>query len=616
MGELLNPFSLRLSNAVRAPMLKACIRLLEPSLEKLFALSQIYDCYRRVVEDPRDMDFAEKTLELMKIELNLSADALDRIPASGPAIVVANHPFGGVEGFILASLLEKRRPDTKLLVNYLLERVPELRDRFIYVNPFESIEAARKNLRPLKETISFVSSGGLLVVFPAGAVSHFQFDKRRVTDPEWSPTIARIIKKTGAPVIPIFFEGSNGLLFQLAGMIHPLLRTALIPRELYNKRNKKITLKIGNLIPPEKMKRFECDEKLMSYLRLRTYILGSSRRETDPSGYSSILASRKLEPVIPAIDGDLLEKEVAALPEDQILDRNGDFLVAYAKAQEIPFILREIGRLREISFRLVQEGTGKSIDLDRFDNYYTHLFVWNAKAKEIVGAYRLVRTDRVLRNYGINGLYTSTLFAYRPQLLTQMGPALELGRSFVRAEYQRNFNSLHMLWRGIGLYVAKHPRYRILFGTVSISGEYDSVSQQLITLFLETNNFLPELAKLIRARNPMPRSPIRGLDVDTTSIVVKDIQGVSELIREVEANNDKGLPVLLRQYLRLGGKLLGFNIDENFGNVLDGLIYIDLAETDQRILERYLGKSGSRAFLEYHSKTPSAAGVKRTGTSA
>jgi putative hemolysin len=505
----------------------------------------------------------------------------------------------------MAKILRERRPDARIMANFLLKRIEGLEDRFIFVDPFGSTESPKKNLQPLRESIDWVRGGGLLVIFPAGTVSHLQWGRREVFDPIWSPTIARIVRKTDAPVIPMYFRGRNGMVFQLAGAIHPLLRTALLPREFWNKRGKTISLRVGTPIPAEKNQSVEDDAELMNYLRLRTYLLGSSdpgalkERKQPFRRKQKKSAPRRLKPIAPAIDPTMLSAEVAALAPEKILGENGDYVVMHGTARELPHVLAEIGRLREISFREVQEGTGKSTDLDHFDQYYTHLFVWNRSTHEVVGAYRLVKTDHVLRTNGKSGLYTSTLFDYRTELLTQMGPAIELGRSFIRPEYQRNYNSLNLLWKGIGTYVAQNPSHPVLFGTVSISSEYDSISRKLIISFLKANRFLPELARQIRARNPMPKTTLRGVDMEHSSMVVTDIKEVSLLLSEIESSQ-RTLPILLRQYLKLGGKLLAFNVDPEFGNVLDGLIYVDLRETDTKLLERYLGKEGVQRFYEFH----------------
>lgn len=602
-----NPFRLNLSSVVEKAFFRILLQKLELPIEKITNLDYLARAYEEALKDtPEINNFVDLALSKLSINFTYPEEDIYRIPKEGPTVIVANHPFGGIEGLLLIHLLQKIRPDSKILANFLLGRIKEIKDHFIFVDPFGTKSSTRKNTQPLRDSLEYLNNGGLIATFPSGTVSHFHWKQKQIIDPEWNKNIARIVRKSKATVVPLYFEGANGLLFQLAGLIHPFLRTALIPRELTNKANKELRLKIGTEIPWERLEEFQSDDEIISYLRLRTYILGSSEHELKLQNKAKMKAKSKvhvraLEPIVPAVDPSLLEREVRALPDKNLLVENGNLQVFYAKASQIPFSLREIGRLREVTFRGVSEGTGKGLDIDSFDNYYTHLFIWNNVKCEIAGAYRLVSVGDVLEQFGVSGLYTSTLFAYRSKLLEQLCPALELGRSFIRPEYQKQYSSLHLLWRGIGTYVYLHPEFKILFGTVSISNEYNSVSRMLIASFLRGNNYLPEFARLIKPRNPHRSVPLRGVDSQTTSIVVRDLKNINELLSEIEAKHHS-IPVLLKQYLRLGGKLLGFNIDKSFGNVLDGLIYVDLRETEPKILEKYLGKEETKEFLEYHKR--------------
>lgn len=310
-----------------------------------------------------------------------------------------------------------------------------------------------------------------------------------------------------------------------------------------------------------------------------------------------------MDPIAPARDPELVLDEVLGLPKDHLLLEHGEYQVYCARAARIPQILYEIGRLREMTFRGVAEGTGKALDLDRFDESYHHLFMWSTKKSELVGAYRLGATDEILPTSGVEGLYTSTLFQYQAQVLEQVGPALELGRSFIREEYQKSYSPLLLLWRGIGAFVTKYPRYQVLFGPVSINAEYQSFSRQLIMQFLQANNSLPKLAELIKPKNPPQVRPDTSVDLKECSTVVRDIDEVSDLVAEVESDQ-KGIPILLKQYLKLSGKMLGFNIDPDFGDVLDGLILVDLRQTDYKLVERFASPEGAKIITAYGKLHP------------
>ena len=578
---------------------------LERSLEKMLHFPEMRDIYRRVHAMHDDRHFVDKVLAAMSVAADVSDDDLARIPTTGPVVVVANHPFGAIEGLVLASVLRRVRPDVKVMANYLLSRLPELDDVMLYVDPFGKKESAARNLKSMRGAVDWVKKGGLLAVFPAGAVAHLHLHQRAIVDPPWSASISRIIRRTQAPVVPLFFGGSNGPMFQLAGMVHPLLRTAMLPRELLNKQHSKLPLVIGNAIPVGKIKTFDDDQTLINYLRVRTYILGyrlarpATVHMTDAT-WAHGETHRQQEPIVQAVEPHTLAWEIDHLPQEAKLVDAGTQSVYLAAGKQAPHVLREIGRLREVTFRKAGEGTGQSIDLDQYDPHYLHLFIWNQPTREIVGAYRLGRTDVILREQGLKGLYTSDLFGYPRQLLDQVGPALELGRAFVRPEYQRSYSPLMLLWKGIGQVITREPKYRHLLGPVSINNEYHSVSRELIIAFLKANKLDPQLAKLVKPKNP-PK--LRGVRDGATglSLVVKDIEDVSTMVSEIEQDH-KGVPILLKQYLKLNARMLGFNVDPAFGDVTDGLILVDLMQTEPRILQKYVGAEGTAALQRTHGQ--------------
>jgi putative hemolysin len=387
-------------------------------------------------------------------------------------------------------------------------------------------------------------------------------------------------------------------MFQLAGLVHPRLRTALLPRQLTNKAGHIIPIRIGETIAARKLANpGTSDSELAGLLRLRSYMLGQRFRK---SGGKLEKNSEFHRPVAPqARSGAELETEIQALPQHQHLVDSDDMQVYYGHADQIPNLLQEIGRLREITFRETGEGTGKEQDIDLYDAYYIHLFIWDRKLQQLVGAYRLGMADQITKKYGKKGLYTHSLFKYRHSLLQRLNPAIELGRSFIRKEYQRSFSPLLLLWKGIGAYISQNPQYRILFGPVSISGEYQTLSQQMMVTFLESNRYLPGLAREIKPRHPF--RPTRDGWIRDEISSLREIDLVSELISQVEPDN-KGVPILLKQYLKMGGRILGFNLDPDFNNTLDGLIMVDLLQSPEKLLQRYMGAEGARDFMAYHSE--------------
>jgi putative hemolysin len=561
-------------------------------------MNRLYDDVSRLHDN---RPFPDKVLDQLGVTYDIPEADLSRamIP-KGPVIVVANHPFGGVETAVLASILRSMRCDVKFMANYLLAAIPEIRDLLITVNPFPGRTSVRDNIKPVRESIQWVKDGGMLVVFPAGAVSHFDAKKGVITDPAWNPGIARIVRKTGAPVLPVFFQGTNSAVFHMAGMVHPLLRTAMLPKELFNKDRKKIQVRVGDLLSTTKLRTFDRDEDLTAYLRLRTYLLEHRADSAASAAFIQKARNRNFNEVLPPRNPDVMAEELRRLPPSQTLVLSNELAVLQATTDQIPHVLLEIGRLRELTFRAVGEGTGKAVDIDRFDHSYTHLFIWNREKKEVVGAYRLGKTDELIRRKGARGLYTSTLFRYHPRFFELLGPALEMGRSFIRPEYQKSFTPLLLLWKGIGRYVVENPRYKTLFGPVSISDEYRELSKRILVNYLKTARYRGDMARFVEPRNKLPVKPLKGWDIEAVVGLLKgDVENVSELIACVEPDR-KGVPVLLRQYLRLGGELAGFNVDDAFGKVVDGLIIVDLTKTEPRTLDRYLGRDGARRFLAYH----------------
>ncbi len=578
------------------------LKLFSKPLEHLLSLTNCSDIYDRIADTEEPGTFLDSVLEALDITPVFSLEEQRRIPAKGGAVVVANHPFGAIEGIILAKLLVSVRPDVKIMANYILKRIPRLSDLFISVDPFDGTSATRHNIRPIRDAIRWVKNGGLLMVFPAGEVSHVNVTKLEISDPDWHTGVAQIIRKAEVPVVPVFFKGNNGPLFQMLGLVHPKLRTAMLPRELINKRQKCIPLKIGKAIPFRRLKRYETNKELIDYLRWRTYLLGkglSLKKSPTKLSFRSWLKNNKQ--IIPPRPISRLAAEVNRLPRNQQLVQSGDFEVWQAKAYQIPELLVEIGRLRELNFRAASEGTGKPIDLDAYDRRYIHIFIWNKVKSEIVGAYRIGCTDTLLERFGKNGIYTATLFRSSNRFYKTIGPALELGRSFVRSEYQKSYAPLLLLWKGIGHFIAKNPQYRMLFGPVSISKDYSYLSRKLIATTLLKHSQAKEVAAMIRPKTPPKFKPVRipGFDFTRGQQFFHDIEEICSVIADIELEV-KTIPVLLRHYMNLGGQLLAFNMDRSFSNCMDGLILVDLLKTDTKTLERYMGKTGLENFYSYH----------------
>lgn len=566
-------------------------------IEKVLGLDLVNNVYRHSAGQPSPQTFIQCALEYLNIGYSIPAGELENIPQTGPLIVVANHPFGAIEGMVLGSILLQRRPDVRIMANHLLSRIPELRDLFILVNPFSTESAARQNMAPMRQSLGHLRNKGVLGIFPSGEVAHLRWTGG-VAECPWTTHLARIVRHAGCNVLPIYFDGRNSNLFQLAGLAHPMLRTAMLARELSRMRGGKLNVRIGTPIPFSRLSRIKDDQQLVDHLRSRTIMLGA-RQTAEAKPRPTVRAQ---VPVAAPVAPEALEADIQALDAKCLVADGGDMAAYLAQPQQIPNILREIGRLREVTFRLTGEGTGREIDLDGFDDYYHHLFIWHRPSKQVVGAYRLAFSKPVLEKHGIRGLYTSTLFRIRPQLMEKLGPTIELGRSFVRPEFQKSYAPLMLLWNGIGRVVSDNPAYHTLLGPVSISADYQTASRQLMVDFLNCHFTNPDFNRMVKPRNPFRSHLMALLRKPAKNQIPQDTDQLADLIHDLEGDG-KGIPVLLRQYLKLGAHVLSFNVDPEFSDVLDGLIVVDLTKTDRRTLDRYMGKDAAETFLaHYHQK--------------
>jgi putative hemolysin len=567
---------------------------------KLIPMAEMRELYERVRSSP-DGFRLEKLLDEMQVDLRLQPADLERIPAKGPLVAVANHPFGMLDGAALGVLLSRVRPDVRVMTNSLLEGIPELREYCFYVDPFHTAASAERNLKALKQAIAWLQQGGALAVFPAGEVSQFNVGQAQVADPAWSTVAARLIRKTGANALPVYFCGHNSVTFQLLGMIHPRLRTLVLIQEFLQQRGKKLEVRVGTAIPPELIASIENDREATEYLRLRTYLLSYRGKKplSLPTKMRAVLPRKAQETIVSAVPQSLQVRDIEALPPEQLLTESSDFAVYAARATEMPHLLEELGRQRELTFRAAGEGTGKSTDIDQFDSYYWHLLLWNKEKQELAGAYRAGNTDEIIRAHGIKGLYTNTVFRYDERLFMKIGSALELGRSFVRTEYQRQYAPLLQLWKGIARFVAMRPETPILFGAVSISNEYSRPSREMIVQYFESRDDGREFADLIQPRTPFRTPKLRRWDCRALCDALHNLDELGEPISDVEEDG-KGVPILIRQYDKVGGKLVGFNLDRKFSDVVDGLVIVDLRQTDRTVLERYMGKEGYAGFRRFH----------------
>ncbi len=561
-----------------------------PLLKWITGLDEAEDLWRRMSDTPGPSVF-DRALAAIPAEYRCLEQDLERVPKEGPVVVVSNHPFGLLDGLILGSLMRRRRADFRILANSILASVPEINQHVIAVSVIA--RDAHVNGPALRSALRSLQAGGALVIFPAGEVSAPHGMPPAISDPEWNNRTLRLALAAKAPIVPVYVSGRNSAAFQISGLVHPMLRTALLSRELMNKRGQRVDVAVGHRIPVDKLAEAGPD-RLAAYVRERTYLLGERRVQSRPPLFRRPVAP---QPVAPAQDAETLGAEIAALAPGALLVRGGGYAVYVAGARDIPATLAELGRLREKTFRAVGEGTGRARDLDSFDGAYEHLFVWSEKKREIAGAYRIGRVDRILDTSGAAGLYTSRLFQLTPDFLRRMRQGLELGRSFVRQEHQRSIYPLYYLWKGIGTFLARNPRYRYLFGPVSISNDYSRAARELIVrYFREHRN---GGANTVRPRRPFHTRPFGARLMAAMAARVNSVDELSALIADLETDG-KGVPVLLRHYLGLGAEVLEFNVDPAFDDALDALIVVDLTRSNNTGIERYMGADGFAKYMAHH----------------
>ncbi len=569
--QLSFPEALRRSRELLRPLWEQFAQLRE--------LQQLYDQSRHL----DGLAFVEHLLRQLRITVRYDAAELRHLPA-GAFVAVANHPCGLVDGMVLLHVLGRARPALRAVANELLAPLlPHLANQLVLVNPERS--AAGHNVPGVRTLLRHLHNDVPLLLFPAGEVAHRPAPFRPTLEPEWNPTAGRLLSAARVPVVPVWLSGQNSASFSLLGLVHPLLRTARLPAELLNKRGQTVQVRIGHALAPAVLDRLPEADRL-PYLRARVYALGPPPERT----LAALLPPLPVPPVVAETSPAQIETDLAALRPSRCLVRNGRWEVYVAKKTEIPHVLREIGRLRELTFRREGEGTQQPTDLDHYDDYYRHLFLYDREQRQVVGAYRLGRGRAILRQYGRRGLYLHSLFRLKKELNPLLRQSLELGRSFVRAEYQRQPLPLALLWKGIAEYLANHGEYRYLIGPVSISNRFSAVSKAVMVEYLRRHFFDAELATYVRPRKQFRYRPLDATDSPALLQQGLDtIQDLQQLISDLEPGG-AGVPVLLRQYLKQNARLLGFNLDPKFSNALDGFLLLDARELPartHRLLERY-----------------------------
>ncbi len=561
------------------------------------ALNKIYDRNKHL----SDLEFINALLDEFEIKFEIPEEDLKRIPKTGAFITISNHPLGGIDGILLLKLLLEHRPDFKIIANFLLHRIAPLKPYVMPVNPFESRKDVKSSIGGFKEALKHLQEGKPLGIFPAGEVSTLK-DGRMIVDKAWEETAMKLVKRANVPVVPIYFHAKNSKLFYRMAKVSDTLRTAKLPSELLTQKERLIKVRIGNPISVEDQKEYTSLPAYTEFLRKKTYML------SNPYGKKKLLDNipktlkfpKPPKKITGPISVTAMEMEIDKLRQnDKRLLISKNYEVFLSKADAIPNILQEIGRLREVTFREVGEGTNNSTDLDKFDSYYHHMFLWDNEAKKLAGAYRMGMGSEIFERFGINGFYLQDLFRFEPELYDMMSESIEMGRAFIIKEYQLRPMPLFLLWKGIVHTTLRFPEHNYLIGGVSISNKFSDFSKSLMIEFMKSNYYDPYIAQYIK---PKKEYKVKLKDADKDFVFdesAADLNKFDKIIDEVEPGTLR-IPVLIKKYIKQNAKVIAFNVDPLFNNAIDGLMYIRIADlpesTVKPVMEEFQAELEKKYF--------------------
>lgn len=548
---------------------------------KISTLNKIYDRNKHL----KDVEFLNAILDEFQIKFEIPEEDLKRLPKDGAYITISNHPLGGIDGILLLKLMLEREPNFKIIANFLLHRIDPMKPYIMPVNPFETHKDAKSSVIGIKETLRHLSDGKPLGMFPAGEVSTYK-DGKLVVDKPWEEGAIKIIKKAKVPVVPIYFHAKNSKLFYFLSKLDDTLRTAKLPSELLTQKDRVIKVRIGKPISVTEQNEYEKIEEYSEFLRRKTYMLANPfEKETKLIDTSNLKIPRSPKQIAMPANHDQIVKEVDALRNtDCRLLQSKNYEVFFTEAKNIPNVLHELGRLREITFREVGEGTNQSIDLDQFDKYYHHMFLWDDETKQIAGAYRMGLGAEIFPKYGIDGFYLQELFRFEPELYDMMSKSIEMGRAFITKEYQQKPMPLFLLWKGIVHTTLRYPEHKFLIGGVSISNQFSDFSKSLMIEFMKSHYYDPYIAQYV---HPKKEFKVKLKDADKDFIFDEaeaDLIKFDKIIDELEPGSLR-LPVLIKKYIKQNARVVAFNVDPLFNNAVDGLMYIRIADIPESTMK-------------------------------
>ena len=532
----------------------------------------------------RGFAFLDEVLKYFNFSYKVNSQALNRIPSQGRIILVANHPLGSLDGLALLKMVRSVRADVKIVASELLSTIKPLESLFLSI---DNINGKTAHKAQFQQILNALENEQAVIIFPAGEVSRIR--PNGVRDGKWKAGFLKLSQKSKSPIQPIYIDARNSSLFYALSSLYKPLGTLMLVKEMFNKQYQEIQFFVGKPVPFKEVEKSDLNSKhLANQFRKHLYSLDKEKKLTK-KGKASYFQTE--ETIVHPVNSKELKKE---LKKSQLLGQtqDGKTIYLYDYKDDSP-VMQEIGRLRELTFRSVEEGTGNILDLDEYDVRYRHLVLWDDDELDIVGAYRIGECQNIVEQHGLKGLYSHTLFNLKPEIESYLPNALELGRSFVQPKYWGK-RSLDYLWYGIGAYIAKHPQIKYLFGPVSLSDAYPQNSKELIIGFFDQQ--LGSKQDLASAKHPLK------LNKNNQKIAEEVFSGdYKESYRKLNALlNLEGVkvPTLFKQYAEVandkGCRFIDFSIDPDFNNCVDALILVELDKLKPKKRERYLNPIKSK----------------------
>ncbi len=514
-----------------------------------------------------NFDFIDAVLDYFNFDFSYSNNDIINIPSTGKVVIIANHPLGALDALCLLKLVSLVRKDVKIIANDFLAGFEPLENLFIKIDNFRS----RQNKENIQKVYDSLNNEEAVIIFPAGEVS--RATPKGIMDGKWHKGFLKFAKRTKSPILPVLVQGKNSKTFYTLSILNKTFSTLLLSDEMFKKKDKQIALRIGQIIPAENTIPSGLDEN---------YIVNLYKKHL----YSLKRGKKKFfitqNPIAHPENRKELKK---ALQSSKALGKTKDGKMIYLyNYEKDSIVLNEIGRLREVSFRKVQEGVNQKRDIDVYDKYYQHIVLWDEEDLEIVGAYRIANSKYVLENYGIKGFYTATLFNFKDEFKPYLENSIELGRSFVQPKYWGS-RALDYLWFGIGAYLRENPDVRYMFGPVSLSSSYPTVAKEMITYFY-TRYF--GVKGIVEPKTPFVVKKDELKEEFVLNDYKKDFKKMKSILNDIGV----AVPTLYKQYSELceegGIKFCGFNIDPDFSDCIDGFIIVDVQKVKPAQQKRYI----------------------------